>query len=309
VARRHGEVSRSMFPGYPIHSITNGVHSATWTAPSFHALYDRYVPSWREDNVTLRYAIQIPLDAVWEAHLAAKSALVAAVNERANAGFDRDVFTLGFARRATAYKRPALLLSDPERLRRIAAAHGGLQFAYARKAHPHDHEGKALIQSIVAARTGLGPEVRVVFVPGYDLELAGLLTSGVDVWVNTPRPPHEASGTSGMKAAHNGVPMLGVLDGWWCEGYVERGTGWAIGSQDFQGWDSGADADDAAELYRLLEESVLPLWTGHPRRWRALMRSTIALNASFFNTQRMLREYARQAYGTGASGTEPVLTD
>jgi starch phosphorylase len=221
VSKRHGEVSHSMFPNYPIASITNGVHSTTWTAPSFAALYDRHIPGWRNDSFALRYAVSIPLEDIRQAHRESKQRLIDALNTATNAGFDRDVFTLGFARRATAYKRPDLLFHDVERLRDVARRHGGLQLAFAGKSHPRDEAGKALIQRLFQWANDLSPEVRIAYLPNYDLALAVLLVSGVDVWLNTPRPPHEASGTSGMKAAHNGVPSLSVLDGWWLEGFVE----------------------------------------------------------------------------------------
>ena len=295
VSKRHGEVSHSMFPNYPIGSITNGVHSTTWTAPSFAALYDRHIPGWRNDSFALRYAISIPLEEIRQAHRESKQRLIDAVNTVTNAGFDRDVFTLGFARRATAYKRPDLLFHDVERLRDIARRHGGLQLAFAGKSHPRDEAGKALIQRIFQWANDLSPEVRIAYLPNYDLALAVLLVSGVDVWLNTPRPPHEASGTSGMKAAHNGVPSLSVLDGWWLEGFVEGITGWAIGPQIGAGVQR-TDADDADDLYRTLDAKILALYRQDGDGWSRLLRSTIAFNASFFNTQRMLQQYVAMAY-------------
>jgi starch phosphorylase len=295
VTKRHGEVSRSMFPGYPINAITNGVHSLTWTAPAFRQLYDRYIPDWRQDSFSLRYALGIPLEAIRRAHQEAKQQLIEEVNRCVNAGFDHDVFTLGFARRATAYKRPDLLLHDGERLRRMAQRHGAVQLVFAGKAHPKDERGKALIQQIIHQSRALQPDVKLAYLPNYDLELAQQLTAGVDVWLNTPLPPYEASGTSGMKAAHNGVPSLSVLDGWWLEGHVEGVTGWAIGAYD----DRGAgqhDETDARSLCQKLEDVILPEFYHEPQRWAEVMRYTIALNASFFNTQRMLTEYVAYAY-------------
>lgn len=296
VTRRHGEISRTMFPGYPIHSITNGVHSATWTAPSFRALYDRWIPGWRQEAWALRHALSIPLDEIRRAHDQCKRTLMQEVNERANAGFDKDIFTIGFARRATAYKRPLLILKDPERLRAVARGIGGLQIVFAGKAHPHDAEGKALIQAIQQAAPRLLPEVRVAFLVNYDIALAQLVTAGVDLWLNTPRPPFEASGTSGMKAAHTGVPMLSVLDGWWLEGCIDGVTGWPIGPGNGHRAAERSDEDDAGDLYRMLEERIGPLFTREPERWLTLMRTTIAVNAAHFNTHRMLDEYVRLAY-------------
>jgi starch phosphorylase len=296
VAKRHGELSRSMFPGYPISSITNGVHSATWTAPAFRSLYDQYIPDWRQDSFSLRYALGIPLHAIWQAHEQAKQRLIKAANRSVNAGFDQDVFTVGFARRATAYKRPGLLFHDVERLRSIAKLHNGLQLVYAGKAHPKDEDGKALISQIFQHGKGLGPELKLAYFPNYDMDLGQLLTAGVDLWLNTPEPPYEASGTSGMKAAHNGVPSLSVLDGWWLEGHVEGVTGWAIGDRERNFVAVPQYESDAVDLYYKLETKILPLYHGEPMQWAEIMRYTIALNASFFNTQRMLMEYLMYAY-------------
>ena len=294
VTRRHGEVSRSMFPGYPIGSITNGVHSPTWTAPPFAALYDRYLPNWRRDSFSLRYALGVPVSAIQEAHREAKAQLVELVRARTRASFEPERFTIGFARRATAYKRPTLLLHDPARLRRLATGHGPLQVVFAGKAHPHDAEGKRLIREIVDQGAQLAPDVRIAYLPDYDLELARDVVAGVDLWLNTPKPPLEASGTSGMKAAHNGVPSLSILDGWWLDGHVEGITGWSIGRRD--GPAEATDEDDAGHLYEALEHTILPLYTDRPAAWAEVMRLTIALNASFFNAQRMLEEYMIHAY-------------
>jgi glycogen phosphorylase len=296
VTRRHGELSRSMFPTYPIGSITNGVHSLTWTAPAFRSLYDRWIPGWRQDAWALRYALNIPLDEIRRAHDLCKRSLMQEVNERANGGFDKDILTIGFARRATAYKRPLLIFKDPERLRSIARTLGGLQIVFAGKAHPRDTEGKALVQALLRTAPRLAPEVRVAFLVNYDMTLAQLLTAGVDVWLNTPRPPFEASGTSGMKAAHNGVPMLSILDGWWTEGCIDGVTGWPISFPNGRRIAERSDEEDATDLYRVLEDRIAPLFTKDPEGWAGLMRTTIAVNAAFFNTHRMLDEYVRLAY-------------
>jgi glycogen phosphorylase len=303
VAKRHGEVSREMLQSrdlsrsYQIDHITNGVHLATWAAPAFAALFDRHLPGWREDNASLRGAVNLPAKEVWQAHAAAKAELVEEINRRTQAGFDPDTFTLGFARRAATYKRADLLLSDPRKLKQMAARHGGLQIVYAGKAHPRDEEGKHLIQRIAQARETLLPEVRLVYLENYDWELGRRLTAGVDVWLNTPEPPKEASGTSGMKAALNGVPNLSVLDGWWVEGCVENVTGWAIGEQcPAEASPEERAGCDAPSLYAKLEKLVLPKFHRQRDDWLRIMRHAIALNASFFNTERMLREYAHKAY-------------
>jgi len=299
VAMKHSEISRGMFPGYPIHSITNGVHAMTWTSAPFQALYDQYLPGWRHDNFMLRYAIGMPGAAIWAAHQDAKRALVTAVNHTTNAGFNQDVLTLGFARRATAYKRAGLLFHDLSRLRAIAEQRGPLQVVFAGKAHPRDAEGKEVIHAVHEARDALQGGVSVAYLPNYDMDLGKLVCAGVDVWLNTPLPPHEASGTSGMKAALNGVPSLSVLDGWWIEGHVEGVTGWSI--------DDGAspsslttaqelDARHAAGLYTKLAEQVLPCFYQDRERFISIMRSTVMLNGAFFHTQRMVWQYLHNAY-------------
>jgi starch phosphorylase len=296
VAKRHGEVSQHMFASYKIEAITNGVHVATWASQPFQELFDRYLPGWRSDYFSLRYALQIPLSAVVPAHRAAKAALIDHVRAANRVELEPAVLTLGFGRRATSYKRATLLLTDLERLRRVSRVFGRLQVVYAGKAHPHDFEGKHLITEIVRGAAALGDDVRVVYLENYDARLARLMVAGVDLWLNTPRPPLEASGTSGMKAAVNGVPSLSVLDGWWLEGHVEGVTGWAIGRDGYGRGDAADDARDAEELYSALERVIVPLFYGRPDEYAAVMRSSIALTGSFFNTHRMLEQYVAHAY-------------
>jgi starch phosphorylase len=293
VAMRHGEVSRSMFPNYPINSITNGVHAATWTCEPFQRLFDRHVPEWRRDNLYLRYAISIPTGEIRETHDEAKRRLLAEVEQRGGPRLDPAAFTIGFARRATPYKQADLLFTNPDRLRRITRQAGPLQIIYGGKAHPRDEGGKALIRRIFEAAAALGDAVRVVYLPEYDMGLAKLLCAGVDVWLNTPQKPREASGTSGMKAALNGVPSLSILDGWWIEGHLEGVTGWSIDE------DPRAPSDpvrEAEALYGKLEYLILPLFYKRPLAFAEVMRSAIALNGSFFNAQRMVGQYVQNAY-------------
>ena len=296
VAKRHGEVSRQMFNLAGIDAITNGVHAATWASPPFQTLFDRHIPTWREDNFSLRHALSIPRPEVWQAHQEAKRQLLERVNS-SGAGFEPDTLTLGFARRAAPYKRADLFFHDPERLRAVAGA-GTLQVVYAGKAHPADQAGKDMIQRIVQAGKSLAPALKVAYLENYDMDLGRLITAGVDVWLNTPRPPLEASGTSGMKAALNGVPSLSILDGWWIEGHIENVTGWAFGEEanpDPAG--ERDDALDAASLYDKLEQVVMPAYYQEDRaRFMDIMRHAIALNGSFFNTQRMVQEYVVDAY-------------
>ena len=300
VAMQHGKVSRAMFPEYKISAITNGVHAATWTAPSFQGLYDRHMPRWRQDNVTLRYAIDIPEEEIESAHSAAKQLLIDAVAKRTGVALKPDVFTIGFARRAATYKRADLLFTDPERLVSCAHERGGLQIIYSGKAHPADEPGKAKIRRVIELAKKLDSDaLQIVYLENYEWTLGALLTGGVDIWLNTPKRPYEASGTSGMKAALNGVPSLSILDGWWIEGWIEGVTGWAIEDHE-------DEAAEANSLYDQLEHVLLPLFYEQPQQWRRIMRSTIALNGSFFNTQRMLEQYVVNAYFPEQRVVEPV---
>jgi starch phosphorylase len=301
VAMKHGEVSHSMFPGYPIHSITNGVHAVTWTAPSFQKLFDTHLPDWRRDQLSLRYAVSIPTSDIWAAHVEAKRTLVEHVNRESNAGFDREVLTIGFARRFAAYKRAGLIFQDLDRLKKIVREVGPIQIVFAGKAHPRDRDGKDLIARIHETRDALQGVIPVSYLTNYDMNVAKMLCAGVDVWLNTPLPPMEASGTSGMKAAMNGVPSLSVLDGWWIEGHLEGVTGWSIGDRVVACLEpqSGMDACHAAELYRKLEEKVLPCFYREHEGFSEIMRHAIALNGAFFNTQRMVSQYLHDAYRLG----------
>jgi len=297
VAKKHGEVTQLMFARYLIDSITNGVHAATWTSPSFQELFDRHIPGWRKDNFSLRFAHDLPRPEIWTAHAASKQSLVEFVNRTTNAGLDPNVLTLGFARRATRYKRGDLLVRDIERLRAIATKAGRFQIIYGGKAHPNDHEGKEFIQRIIQAHESLKPDIKLVYIEDYNMQMAKLLTAGVDVWLNTPLPPLEASGTSGMKAALNGVPSLSILDGWWIEGWIEGETGWAIGETcEKSATDPDRSVCDSASLYRKLEEVVIPLFYRERNRFIDMMRHCISLNGSFFNTQRMVQQYVVKAY-------------
>jgi starch phosphorylase len=219
VAKKHAEVSRSMFPGYRVHAITNGVHPYTWTAKSFARLYNAHLPGWCHEPELLVRADQIADDLIWQAHCESKRALIDLVAERTGVRLEQHRFLIGFARRMTAYKRPELLFADLEALRALAEQFP-LQVVLAGKAHPRDHDGKELITRLHEHARALSGIVPVAFVANYDVAVARALVSGADVWLNTPQPPLEASGTSGMKAAFNGVPSLSVLDGWWIEGCV-----------------------------------------------------------------------------------------
>jgi glycogen phosphorylase len=300
VAKLHGEVSRRMFPNVTIEAITNGVHAATWTAPAFRELFDRYIPSWREDNYSLRGALGLPPEEVWAAHLLAKHELFETVRKKTGLKLDPEAFTIGFARRATGYKRADLILKDLDRLRQIAKNVGPFQIVYAGKAHPRDAGGKEIIKRIFKAKRALKKAVTVVFLDDYNMDLGGKLTSGGDLWLNTPQYPLEASGTSGMKAALNGVPSLSILDGWWVEGHIEGVTGWSIGEPHHRGEPAPEapvdNALDAESLYAKLESVILPMYYEDRNRFLSVMQHAIAINGSFFNTQRMVQQYVTDAY-------------
>ncbi len=291
VAKKHGEVSKTMFPGYAIHAITNGVHSFTWTCDSFKKLYDKYLSGWANEPEIFVRVGKIPDDELWAAHMEAKKILVDYVNRETQIGMNYDTLTIGFARRATAYKRADLLFADVQRLSRIAE--GRLQIIYAGKAHPKDDAGKMLIQQIYAVKEMLKDKIKICFLENYNMDLALKLVSGVDVWLNTPLRPLEASGTSGMKATHNGVPNFSVLDGWWIEGHIEGYTGWAIGPAHDVPADPARDADD---LYYKLENQIIPIFYNDKRLWIRIMQNAIGKNAYYFNSHRMMRRYVTEAY-------------
>ena len=290
VALQHGKVSRGMFPEFPIDSITNGVHAPTWASEPIQQMLDTHIPSWRRDNLYLRNAIDLPEKAILDAHVRAKENLLAEIGSRTGLVLDPHVLTLGFARRVATYKRAGLMFTDPERLAAIAAKAGGLQIVVAGKAHPQDEPGKGLIRQVFENAARLSSDLlKIVYLENYSWELGAILTAGVDVWVNTPRRPYEASGTSGMKAALNGVPSLSILDGWWIEGCLEGVTGWAIE-------DGATDAEEASNFYAKLENAVVPLYLSAPEKWAGIMRTTLAHNGSYFNTNRMVKQYNRNAY-------------
>ncbi|HYD63818.1 MAG TPA: alpha-glucan family phosphorylase [Noviherbaspirillum sp.] len=289
VANSHAEQSRRMFPGYLVHAVSNGAHPYTWTSHGFRELYNHHFPSWCHDPEVLGRILTVGDDELWETHLAAKRALFAFVQQNCGVALRDDVFTLCFARRMTGYKRPDLLFSDLERLRRIARDKP-MQILIAGKAHPRDGDGKRLIELIHRYLANLRQDVPAAFIPGYSMDIAKMMVAGADVWLNTPMPPLEASGTSGMKAAFNGVPSLSVLDGWWIDGCIEGVTGWGIGSA------SDVAESHGAILYEKLERDVLPLYYGDRSGWARLMKGVISHNALLFNTHRMMRRYASEAY-------------
>ena len=300
VAKRHGEVSQAMFPQFRVEAITNGVHASTWVSPEIAALFDTHLPGWREDNVLLGDADAITLEELAAAHLAAKRTLFDDVLRRTGVALDPAVLTIGIARRAAAYKRNDLIFSDVNELKKLADRAGSLQILCSGKAHPNDEAGKALIAHINELAKELSGPITVVYLTDYGMGLAARLVAGVDVWLNNPVAPHEASGTSGMKAAMNGVPSLSTLDGWWLEGCIEGVTGWAIGpdrgAAAFGAGGTDIDSTDANDLRRVLGGVVAPMYYERSEDFTAVGRSAIASNGSFFTSERMLREYVERAY-------------
>ncbi len=296
VAKRHKEFSLKLFPGYHISAITNGVHSFTWTCDSFRKLYDKYLPGWANEPELLVRVDGIPDEEIWRAHMEAKGKLMDFVKQKTNINLNRDVLTLGFARRATAYKRPNLLFSNLEKLREINSK-GRIQAIFAGKAHPKDWSGKQLIEEIYGYIEKLGNVMKIVYLEDYDMRMAAKLTSGVDVWLNTPLPPFEASGTSGMKAAHNGVINFSVLDGWWIEGCVEGVTGWAIGpSPNVPVGEDERRIRELEDLYNKLEYLIIPTFYKKRDDWIHMMENSIGKVAYYFNSHRMMRRYVTEAY-------------
>ncbi len=301
VAKKHRETSRKMFEGYQINSITNGVHAYTWACDAMRVLFDKKIPDWRVDNLSLRYAISIAHDDIWQAHQLAKHHLIEYVNKVCNTGMDQSVMTLGFARRATQYKRTTLIFTDLERLRSIADHCGPLQIIFAGKAHPKDIQGQGLIREIFRIKKFLDNDIHIAYLPDYDMDIGRLMTSGVDLWLNTPLPPMEASGTSGMKAAINGVPSFSILDGWWIEGCIDGVTGWAISNAEQPAKEPAKEVDITADheaniLYSRLENIIIPMYYHNRDAYIDIMRNAIAINGSFFNTERMISQYVTKAY-------------
>lgn len=290
VAKSHAEVSKRMFPDYEVHAITNGVHPYRWTTQFFAEIYDNFFPGWRHEPALLSRIDQVPDLIIWSAHKKAKQVLFDKIKAYSGKVLDPGVPTIGFARRMTAYKRPDIIFADIERLRALYRKYP-FQIVMAGKAHPNDTVGKQLIEQIHLHICELAADIPVVYLPAYDMQLALEMVSGVDVWLNAPLRPLEASGTSGMKAAFNGVPSLSVLDGWWLEGHIEGITGWAIGDSQV-----AANGGDAVSLYEKLEKVILPLYQDNQTCWISVMKGAIGRNASIFNTHRMIRRYVADAY-------------
>tara|TARA_R110002153_G_scaffold268550_1_gene433390 strand:- start:878 stop:2566 length:1689 start_codon:yes stop_codon:yes gene_type:complete len=290
VAKKHADVSRDMFPGYHINAITNGVHPRRWVCPELAALFDDYLPGWCHETELLRNVDVIPSQNIWQVHQNAKQVLINHVNRYHGVLLDLEIPILGFARRMTSYKRADLLFSNIDTLKRVAARFP-FQIILGGKAHPHDDEGKRLIEQLHSLSKELQYDIKIVFLENYDIAQAKMIVAGSDIWLNTPLRPYEASGTSGMKAAINGVLNLSVLDGWWIEGCIEGQTGWAIGSES-----PSENGKDALSLYQKLEHIVLPTYYEKKNDWLKMMITSIQKNGTYFNSHRMMRRYVCEAY-------------
>jgi starch phosphorylase len=296
VAKRHQEISSKMFAGYEIHSVTNGVHSFTWTGESFRKIFDKYLPGWAIEPELLAKVDIIPDCEISQAHEEQKKILIDYTNQTTNANLSTDDFTVGFARRATEYKRPTLLFSNLDRLRAISRS-GKIQVIFGGKAHPRDEGGKRLIEQIYSYEKQLKEDIEIVYLEDYSMGIAAKMVSGVDIWLNTPLRPMEASGTSGMKAAHNGVINLSVLDGWWMEGWIENLTGWSIGPANVENLINQALFDkEADDLYNKLEYVIIPMFYERHDEWIKMMKNSVGKIAYYFNSHRMMRRYVTDAY-------------
>ncbi|SRR6056297_878303 len=295
VSRKHTEISKKLFDRDNIDTVTNGIHHRTWVGDPMKELFDKYISGWGNDPSRLVQAIHIPSEEIWNAHQVSKGRLLAYVKEKTGKELEKDKLTFGFARRATGYKRAALVLSDEEILKQVAA--GKIQIIFAGKAHPRDEKGKQIIQEIFGTSKRLSESIPIVFIENYEMEIASRMVQGVDVWLNTPLRPREASGTSGMKCSLNGIMNFSTLDGWWIEGWKEDVTGWSIGPQPKEDQLVNYDESmDASDLYKKMAEKIIPAYYEDRKRWISMMKNSIALNASYFNTHRVVREYCEKAY-------------
>lgn len=296
VTKAHMEFSKKLFPGHTIWAITNGVHSYTWTCEPFRELYDKYIPGWANEPELLVRVDEIPNNELWSAHMNAKKDLMDFVYKKTGVSMDPTVLTIGSARRATAYKRATLIFSDINQLRDINMK-GKLQLVFSGKAHPRDVSGKEMIREIFRHKSVLRDELKIAYLENYDIDTAAKLTSGVDVWLNTPLPPLEASGTSGMKASHNGVINFSVLDGWWLEGCIEGITGWSIGpSPEEMLTEEQRRARELQDLYSKLRYLVVPMYYNNRDAWVDMMEKSVGKVAYYFNSHRMMRRYVTEAY-------------
>lgn len=289
VSKKNAYAAREMFPNKNIDYITNAVHLGTWTSGSFKGLFDRHFPDWEENPEKLKDAMILPNEEVWKAHLENKNILLDFIEDEYAIDMDRNILTLGWFRRIAEYKRPTLIFNDMDRLKLIGS--GKMQIIMAGKAHPRDGFGKEAIKKIHEESKIICNEVPTIFIENYGMEISPTLIAGVDVLLNTPRPPNEASGTSGMKALSNGVINVSSWDGWIDEEFKtkEGAIGWAFGYQH------ETDVQDAQGLYNVLEQKVMPTFYNNQEKWIEMQKYSISMT-SYYNTNRMLREYVERAW-------------
>lgn len=287
VSKKHAIVSRKLFSKSNIKAITNGVNLNFWTAQPFKIIFDKFYPGWESNNKLLSKRA-LPLEDLWLAHQKTKKELLIRVLKETGEFLSQEAFTIVVARRFAPYKRSSLVLENMSRLLKIQKKLGTIQIIYAGKAHPKDPEGKKIISGIIKVSKKYKDKIKIVFIENYDINLAKLLVSGADLWLNNPLPPNEASATSGMKAAANGVPQLSTLDGWWPEGYKKNVTGWAINSKN--------NLKDNESLLNELENKILPIFYFDKNRWKKIIASTIQMNAYKFSSERAINDYKKLAY-------------
>lgn len=303
VSRKHKYVSEAIFQGHSIKYVTNGVHHVKWASPHHKLLYSKYINGWEEDPNLLRIASDIPDNEFAQAHTLAKESLIEMINSETNASFLPGDFTIAMSKRVTHYKRNNLILLNPDKLIEIAESKGNIQIIFAGKAHPYDNDGKNIIKSIhntanyMASKTN---KVKITFLENFNIFKANMIVSGVDLWLNNPTRPLEASGTSGMKASLNGVPNFSVLDGWWMEGCMEGINGWGIGPRvAWQDLSYSIDTQDLNDIYGKLEYNILDLYYKRYSEYLKIMKMAVATVAPHFNTHRMVSEYVTDLYLTG----------
>jgi glycogen phosphorylase len=290
VAKRHMEVSSSMYPGYEVDYITNGIHSATWASPAMAELFNKYLPNWYINTNELRNAHRINNFELEKAHKNSKKALKEYLEEnvKSTADFDTDIFTIGFARRVDPYKRHDFIVRDLARLSNLADKFDGLQVIVSGKAFPGTGGKQTVLNNLLEQiATNSNPKLKLFYIPNYSMEISKLMVSGCDIWLNNPVKPLEASGTSGMKAQLNGVPSLSTLDGWWPEGVIENVTGWSFGS--FQEGEN--EMNELNDLFYKLENIILPIYYTDSEKWLEIMKNCISINGVHFSAQRMVNEY------------------
>jgi starch phosphorylase len=294
VSKRNQQKLQKMYPNQKIETITNGINVARWVSLEMKKLFDKYIDFWKKHPVNLEAVNLIPDAEILSARASAKKRLEKELKKTCNEKFDSNIFTIGFARRFVTYKRADFIFRDPKKLNEIAEKYEGIQIVFSGKAPKDQPEGRDLLKKILQYKNSseLSKKIKIFFLPNYNIKLAKILIPGVDLWLNNPIIPLEASGTSGMKGALNGVPHLSTLDGWWKEGAQESVTGWTIGKGK-EGIEY--EKEDLKSLYHKLEE-ICDIFYNYPEEWLDIQKNTISINGKYFNTNRMLGEYIRNAY-------------